>query len=133
MGSVDFATLEKTAKPNQALICPEDQCARAEPDTFAPIFDVSANELERALLSVLESESDLTRVDDGSDKFSLRFVQRTRLLRFPDTIRIRILPLGEGRSTLAAYSQSQVGQSDLGINRQRLERWLGKLRRELGE
>ena len=34
---------------------------------------------------------------------------------------------GQGRSTIALYSRSQLGKSDLGVNRARIERWLEQL------
>jgi uncharacterized protein (DUF1499 family) len=49
------------------------------------------------------------------------------MMRFPDTIDVLIIGCGEGRSTLALYSRSQIGRSDLGINRARLERWLRRI------
>jgi uncharacterized protein (DUF1499 family) len=55
-----------------------------------------------------------------------RFVQYTRLMRYPDTIDVEILP-AEGRSTLAVYSRSLVGRKDFGVNHARLRRWLAAL------
>lgn len=132
LGEVDFATLKKTARPNQALVCPPGLCGETDIDMEAPVFDLAAPDLKRHLLAALESEADLERVDDESDPLSLRFIQRTRWMRFPDTIRIRLIELGERRSTLAMYSQSQVGESDLGVNKSRLERWLKKLAEQTG-
>jgi len=59
----------------------------------------------------------------------LRFdlVQRSALFRFPDTVSIEVIPLGDSRSTLAIYSRSTYGYSDLGVNRKRIERWLARL------
>ena len=58
----------------------------------------------------------------------LRFVQRSFLMRYPDVVDVLVLPRGEARSTLALYSRSAVGHSDLGVNRARLERWLAAIR-----
>jgi uncharacterized protein (DUF1499 family) len=48
-------------------------------------------------------------------------------MRFPDTVDIEVLPVGDNQSTLAIYSRSLIGRSDLGVNRARVERWLAKL------
>ena len=48
-------------------------------------------------------------------------------MEFPDTIQVDFLSLGENRSTLAIYSRSKYGYSDLGTNRARIERWLSRL------
>ncbi|MFD0916369.1 DUF1499 domain-containing protein [Pseudahrensia aquimaris] len=130
-GPVNFATLTKTPKPNQALICPEGFCAAAEAkgqvDRQSPIYALSADQLKQELLRSLETENDLTRVDDESEENRMRFVQRTARLRFPDSIRVEIVPLSNGRSSIALYSQSQIGTSDLGVNAKRMNRWLKRL------
>ena len=56
-----------------------------------------------------------------------RFVQYTRLMRYPDTIDVEVMPAGDGQSTLALYSRSLVGRKDFGVNRARLRRWLAAL------
>ena len=56
-----------------------------------------------------------------------RFIQYTRLMRFPDTIDVQVLPVGDNQSTLAIYSRSLVGRNDFGVNRARVERWLAAL------
>jgi uncharacterized protein (DUF1499 family) len=43
------------------------------------------------------------------------------------------VPVGDSRSTLAIYSRSQLGRSDLGVNLARIERWLDKLTREVAK
>ena len=35
-----------------------------------------------------------------------------------------VLPQGAGQSTLALYSRSLVGRSDMGVNKRRLQGWL---------
>ena len=57
----------------------------------------------------------------------MRFLQLTRLMRFPDTIDAEVLPAGDNQSTLAIYSRSLVGRKDFGVNRARLERWYSAL------
>ncbi|MEP0940305.1 MAG: DUF1499 domain-containing protein [Rhizobiaceae bacterium] len=129
LGAVEFEGLAKTSKPNQALICPEDLCADGAQDRTSPQYSTDVGGLRTALLKSLEQETSLERVDDGTDPMRLRYIQRTRLLRFPDTIRIQFYPMeGGGGSTLALYSQSQIGTSDLGINLARANRWLARLK-----
>jgi uncharacterized protein (DUF1499 family) len=52
-------------------------------------------------------------------------------MRFVDTVAIRVLPAGEGGSTFAAYSRSELGYGDLGTNRRRLESWVAALDRQV--
>ena len=46
-----------------------------------------------------------------------RYVQRSALMGFPDTIVVRFFDRAGGRSTLALYSRSQLGHVDMGVNR----------------
>lgn len=128
LGPVQFEGLTKGPKPNQVLICPDGLCNDKDRDRASPVYAVDMAMLKTALVKSLEEEPGLTRVDDGSDPRRLRYVQRSRLLRFPDTIRIKFYPLDdEPGSTLALYGQSQIGSGDFGINLERANRWLGRL------
>ena len=44
---------------------------------------------------------------------------------FPDTINVKVMPVPDGGSTVLLYSRSKLGHSDMGVNRARLERWIG--------
>ena len=55
------------------------------------------------------------------------YMQRSWLFRFPDTVTVRFIALGAGRSTLAVYSRSHYGYSDLGVNQARVRAWLSAL------
>lgn len=127
-GAVIFEDFAKGPKPNQALMCPFGICKESDVDKTSPIYNVSADKLKAGLIKALASEKSLKRVDDQSDPMRLRYVQRTRLMRFPDTINIQIFALGDDSSTLALYSTSLVGESDFGVNLQRANRWLSKIK-----
>ena len=127
MGPVTFQGLAKGPKPNQALICPQGLCHPDHVDQISPIYGVRAEELAKILQESLALERNLVRVDDQSDPLQLRFVQRTSLLKYPDTVRVLIKPVDTESSTIALYSQSQVGRSDFGVNLARMQRWLSRL------
>lgn len=127
LGPVAFESLERRASPNDALACPAGLC-RAQSDLTPPVYAVSAAALKQALARVVASEPNVEQVENGPA--SDRFIQRSRWMRYPDTIVVRYISRGEGQSTLALYSRSQIGHSDLGVNRARLQRWLEKLSRE---
>lgn len=127
LGPVSVETLQRRKTPNDALACPADAC-RAASDLTPPLFAVNAGELRGAMARVIASEADVIQVENAP--LAERYIQRTRWLRFPDTVAVRYFPRGEGRSTLALYSRSQLGQNDLGVNRARIQRWLDKLARE---
>lgn len=61
------------------------------------------------------------------------YVQRSQLMRFPDYASVVVIGLPEGGSTLAIYSQSVYGTNDFGVNKDRVEGWLGQLSETLGD
>jgi len=127
MGDVELKTFTKTSKPNQYLVCPEGYCENETADKVSPIYSLSAQELSDALLVSLQSERNLQRVDEETDPLRLRFVQRTEKMRYPDTIRVEIIPVNDTQSSLAIYGQSQIGRKDFGVNKARILRWLRRL------
>lgn len=126
LGRVDFATLARSPSPNDALACPPGHC-RAPADIVPPVFAVPAEDLRRALRAIVAAEPRVERVADYPEALEERYVARSAAMRFPDTIRVVYLPRGPAASTLALYSSSQLGRSDFGVNRARLEHWLARL------
>ena len=51
-----------------------------------------------------------TRELPGAPHNGARFLQHTRLMRYPDTIDVEVFSAGETRSTLAIYSRSLIGR-----------------------
>lgn len=128
LGPVDFETLKRRESPNDALVCPSRLC-KARSDLEAPVFAVDAKGLRAAMAKVIASEPRVTAVDIADTALTDRYVQRSALLGFPDTIVVRYLDLPGGASMVAIYSRSQLGEGDMGVNKARIERWLGKLKR----
>jgi uncharacterized protein (DUF1499 family) len=128
LGPVDFETLKRRKSPNDALLCPPLLC-EAKSDLEAPAFAVDARGLRAAMAKVVASEPRVTAVDIADKALTDRYVQRSAILGFPDTIVVRYLDLPGGTSTVAIYSRSQLGEGDMGVNKARIERWLGKLKK----
>jgi uncharacterized protein (DUF1499 family) len=128
VGPVDWPTLTRHATPNDALVCPANRCPNAKPDAEPKTYPMPPAELLARLRRIALSEPDTTELYCGTDcDRTARILQHTRLMRFPDTVDIEVLPVGDNQSTLAIYSRSLIGRSDLGVNRARVERWLAKL------
>jgi uncharacterized protein (DUF1499 family) len=53
-------------------------------------------------------------------------VQRSRVVGFPDVVTIRTRDV-EGGAALTIWSRSRFGRYDWGVNRARIERWMGVL------
>lgn len=130
-GPVDFASLGRPGRPNTALIAPEGLVTGRKTDRIAPVFAHKAEVVRTALAGVIARETDVECVHADPDGIQDRYVQRSAAMRFPDTIDVRFIDLGDGRSTIALFSRSQLGYRDFGVNLARLDRWVGKLEKAL--
>ena len=127
-GPYDLTALAHSDRPNDALLCSPGLCEGAEVDGALLVYEMAPDALIGALQAAIEAQPDRKqRVDDGADPLSLRYVTWTDTMRFPDTNQFLAVDLGEGRSGLIAYARAQVGYSDRGNNRARLQRWTGAI------
>lgn len=122
----DPTTLARPGSPNDWLICPPGACA-AEASAAPATYDVPPERLYAVWLEILAAQPRATVIATDPPRLLVLAQDRTLLLRFVDTISIRVLEAGDGRSTFAAYSRSNIGHGDLGTNRKRLEQWSAAL------
>lgn len=123
-GPYDFSALTRSASPNDALLCSPGLCEGLTVDGPLPVFEMTPDALIAALQAAIEAQPDRKeRVDGATDPLGLRYVTWTETLRFPDTSQFLAVDLGDGRTGLIAYARAGLGQSDMGNNRARLERW----------
>lgn len=120
---VDFASLTRPSSPNTFLMAPEGLC-KAKVDRAPPVFEVSPGKLRQAFLSVVIAQPRVSHTLADEPELYDDFVVRSALFGFPDLVSVQFLASGKGRSTLALYSRSVYGRSDLGVNRARSLRWL---------
>lgn len=123
---VDLYALKPSSGFNSWLVAPPDFDA-APPDQPAPLFDQPAWQLARAWMTVVETQPRAAVLGMSEDGLQIEAQHRSAMFGFIDRISARFLPLGPGRSTLIAFSRSQLGYWDLGVNRRRLRRWLSEL------
>ncbi|HNB28017.1 MAG TPA: DUF1499 domain-containing protein [Alphaproteobacteria bacterium] len=123
---IDFATLQRADTPNQYLACPNDLC-RAYIDDLPPVYAASVAEVRSAWEAMLQAEPRVVELRRDPQGTQIDYVQRSRLLRFPDLITIRFIPLDDKRTTLAIYSRSIYGEGDMGVNKARIRGWVAKL------
>ena len=129
--ATDFATLRKTSKPNQYLVLPAGVGTEA-PDQVAPTFELPAARLAELWRSKVATGSDVAERRWDAATLTGDYVERSKLMRFPDLITVQIRPLGATRSTLAIYSRSVYGYSDRGVNQRRIRQWLDRLSEAAG-
>ncbi len=128
---VDFATVQRGPDPNQYLLCPKGTCT-AQTDGEAPVFDVPVEQLQVAWDEMLAEQPRLQVLRRDVTNVQIDYVQRSRLLRFPDLVTVRFVPIDDTHSTLAIFSRSVYGKGDMGVNRIRVEEWLARLRAKVG-
>jgi len=129
VNTIDFKQLVPGPKPNQFLVCPVGYCL-AKPQLISPVFAISSDKLQQRWMRLMQAQPAIEPgvVDEQSMQYD--YVQRSTLMRFPDSITVRFIPLGNDRSTLAIYSRSQYGYSDFGVNEARIRTWLAALKRK---
>jgi uncharacterized protein (DUF1499 family) len=126
LGSVAFGRLMRRWTPNDALACPPGECGSADVDLRPPRYPLTADELRRRVRRYFEAQG-ATLVGTEDAGLHDRFVARTLLMRFPDTIDVEVFPLDAEHATLAVYSRSQLGYWDFGVNLRRIRALLEAL------
>jgi uncharacterized protein (DUF1499 family) len=121
---IDFASLTRPRKPNTFLLAPEGLCKQAKVDKIAPVYPVAAAKLRQEFLAVAIAQPRVSHVFADEAGLYDDFVARSALFGFPDHVSVKFLDAKGGKSTLAIYSRSVYGRSDLGVNRARSLAWL---------
>ena len=96
----------------------------------APDFDTDAVTLLSAFDAIARTEPRTTRLAGSPEEGRITYVSRSRLWGFPDYTTVQAVPLDNG-TTLAVHGRLRFGRSDMGVNRARVERWLGALHESL--
>ncbi|MEO0912293.1 MAG: DUF1499 domain-containing protein [Pseudomonadota bacterium] len=121
---VDPRTEPPSATPNSFRVAPSaitDQPV----DMEAPTYSVTAAQLALAFDTFVMEQPLVERIAGSLESGWITYVQRTEALRFPDYITVQFFDLGDtDTSTLALYSRSRFGHSDMGVNKARAEAWL---------
>ncbi len=82
------------------------------------------SQLRERWREVLAAQPRVELVAEDEEGLQFDYVQRSARFRFPDIITVRFISVSSSQSTLAIYSRSIYGKSDLGVNRERIEAWL---------
>lgn len=120
---INFQSLILSAKPNQFLVCPAGYCG-SEPHLISPSFPVSADTLRQRWMSLMDNEPRIEAGAADDEAMQYDFIQRSSLMRFPDSITVKFISENDTSSTLAIYSRSHYGKSDFGVNERRITVWL---------
>ncbi len=121
----DPLTAARTGEPNDYLVAPEG-ATRAAPDRIAATSPLTPAALMARFDAVALGAPRTRRIAGAPGEAWATYVQRTRVFGFPDYISVRAVEV-PGGSALAVWSRSRFGRGDLGVNRARVENWLGRL------
>ncbi len=123
---LDFKTLRRPKSPNTYLVAPAGFADHAGPDEAAPIFECSAEQLFSQVEALIAARKDWRLKASDPQTGRISFIAVSKLLKFKDDVDIAVLPVN-GKSTLAIYSASRVGYSDMGANAKRVKQILAGL------
>lgn len=123
---IDFRSAVLRSTPNQFLMCPADYCADV-PHMASPEFQIPRAELERLWDSMMDKKLEFEQLKTHDRDHRRHYEQRSKRLRFPDRITVEFLELDDAASTLAVYSRSKYGYSDVGVNEARVKSLLKDL------
>lgn len=112
----DPETAERPGTPNDFLLGPGGDVPALATDVGPTAL---FNRLDRDLMR--QPGVSVLKLDPVAHLYT--YVQRSKLMGYPDIINIRITPEGQG-SRLSIWSRSRYGQSDLGVNKARVEAML---------
>ena len=127
---LDLANLTLPRWPNHCLATPADWQG-PKGALQVPVYEVTLEALREALVAVAASEPRTNLLRLEKEALQAEFEQRSKLFGFRDLILVSFIAQGPTRSTMAIYSRSQLGLFDLGVNRRRVERWLGEIHSRL--
>ena len=126
-----FNFKEIKRKPNSRSWLSSPKGWREDADQASPNFPLSRDELWMVWIQVTSNSKRIVETQLDENAKQSYHVQLTPTLRFPDDVRAEIVALPDGSSSILLYSQSRYGLYDFGVNRKRVERWLGRLDRRV--
>lgn len=121
---VDPSTAERPRTPNAYLVRDSDG------DAPALMLQASPEAVADALNRVLATAPRVSRLAGRAEDGLVTYVQRSRIMGYPDAISIRLSPEGDG-TRVEVFSRSRFGYSDAGVNAARVTRWMDRLEASL--
>jgi uncharacterized protein (DUF1499 family) len=126
---MDSAQIVRPASPNTALAAPPG--FRPPPDITTPPYKLPPDRLFALIRDVAAGQPRTYQAALYPDRLQAQYVARSALFNFPDLIMVQVIHDAPDSSTLIVYSRSVYGQSDLGVNRRRVETWLAALQSKM--
>lgn len=115
---VDPATA--TPGPGRAVVLPEGG------DRPSPVLPEPPAEALARLDAIAMATPRTERLAGSVEEGRITYVTRSKWIGFPDYTTVAAVPV-EGGTALEIFARLRFGQSDLGVNAARVDRWLGAL------
>ena len=131
LARIDFVELVRPRSPNTFLLAPTGFCSKASIDVPSPSYAMPAAYVRQAFLRVALAKPRVSHVLKDDVSLYDNLVARSAVFGFPDLIAARFFDVEDRGSTLAVYSRSVLGHSDLGVNRRRILSWIRELEADL--
>jgi len=126
---MDVAQIVRPSSPNTALAAPSG--FSPAPDIVTPRYKVPAERLFALVRDVAAGQPRTYQVALYPEQLQVHYVARSAAFNFPDLIMAQVRQDGAEQSELIVYSRSVYGESDLGVNRKRVQTWLAALQTKL--
>ncbi len=126
---LDPLTAPTPSTPNSYRVAPAG--ADIDRNADAPVFSVPVSELAAAFDAVALGDDRVEVLAGSAADGFVTYIQRSALFAFPDYVSVRFVEV-DGGSSLAVFSRSRYGKSDLGVNEKRVTKWLGQLEQAVG-
>ena len=97
----------------------------------APRFPADADTVLTELSHIASRDWSVGRVEGSIDEGMITFVARSRVFGFRDFLTVQAID-DTGAAKLSAFARPRFNVYDWGVNRKRLDRWLGELEQTLG-
>lgn len=123
----NFDAMSLPTSPNYYLMCPEKFCSASVKHGISPVFHRTVQSLQEEWQRLMLRQPRVRYLGRNSENNQWLYVQYSFFWNFPDFIHIRFISLGENQSTLMVMSHSLFGHSDFGVNKKRVESWVGQL------
>lgn len=123
---IEFPTLKRPARPNNCLVAPDGFAGMVKVDETAPVFEKPPKQVFNIVMDLVLERIDWRLRASDPDTLRISFIAVTPLMKFKDDVYVQAVPVNDGtdRSSVAIYSGSRIGYSDLGTNAKRVQELL---------
>jgi uncharacterized protein (DUF1499 family) len=126
---MDIAHIVRPDTPNTALATPAG--FTPSPDIVTPPYHIPAERLFALVRAVADEQPRTHQTALYPEHLQVHYVVRSAVFNFPDLIMVQVRAASPDSSDLILYSRSVYGRGDLGVNRKRVDAWLGALDKKL--